>query len=91
MTETKFGDDLNTISKLLEEKGLDGNIGHFYLSTYDILIISMGMELKRILKDNVFIVTKDERLAKINNEGINRGERFAKALYLPNITISDLN
>jgi hypothetical protein len=48
------------------------------LSSLDILVIAMGMELKRVhCSDNVLILTRDRRLLKISN----MKEGFAQAVW----------
>ena len=48
------------------------------LSTFDILIIAMGMELKKIhYPSNVSILTRDKRLRRISN----MDEEFAQAIW----------
>jgi len=90
-TETTFGDDLETIGKMLKEKDKNDSISKHYLSTYDILLISMGMELRRILKKNIYMLTKDKRLYNVCNEGFNQGKRFARPLHLPQLTVQFLS
>ena len=74
-------------------KPLDPDVDHApkskcSLSGLDILVIGMGMELKRIHpKDQVYIVTNDERLAKVANSD---PDKFVKAIYLENTKISQL-
>ncbi len=42
-----------------------------HLSTFDILIIAMGIELSKIHGKNVFIVTRDRRLFNIGKKFVN--------------------
>ena len=50
------------------------------LSGLDILVIAMGMELKRIHpKDQVYVVTNDERMAKVANSD---PAQYVPAIYL---------
>ena len=65
-------------------KPLKGNKSH--LSTFDILIIAMGIELKNIhIKDNVYIITRDERLANVSNSKLKLPKaKLPKAIYIQN-------
>ena len=48
------------------------------LSAFDILVIAMGMELKRVHhSNNVFVLTRDGRMCRISN----MDKRFAQALW----------
>lgn len=59
---------------LAESEAKHISLSKFYLSTFDILIIAMGMELRKIhTKKSVFIVTKDKRLANICKAGFKIG------------------
>ncbi|MBI3088207.1 MAG: hypothetical protein HYY91_04910 [Candidatus Omnitrophica bacterium] len=58
------------------------------LSALDLLIIAMGMELRRIhSKDKVYVITNDERLASISNA---RPNLFAPAIYLEKATQTNM-
>lgn len=61
--------------------------GKCSLSGLDILVIAMGIELKRIHpKDKVFVVTNDERLAMVANSD----PKFVNAIYLSKTSIAQL-
>jgi len=45
-------------------------IGRHYLNTFDLLIISMGIELKRIVGKEVYLLTNDRRLALISGKNL---------------------
>jgi len=61
--------------------------GKCWLSSVDILIIAMGMELQKIHGKNVYIVTNDERLAAVSNA---KPDLFAPAIYLRTATTQSL-
>ena len=72
-----------SIDSILEELRVRGsNLGKFYLSSYDILIVGMGMELMRFFGEKrLFIVTKDKRMKEICEAGRSKG--LPKSIYLP--------
>ena len=74
------------IEKALKNKNIYDKISKYYLSTYDLLIISMGRELKNIFGNEVYLLSNDERLVLISSKDI----MFPKALYWKNICLSDL-
>jgi len=82
-------EEAELIREALRRKGHKDNIGAYHLSTYDQLIVSMGIELNRLNPACVHIVTDDRRLAQICNEG-KKSERtkFPPAHY---INYLDLN
>lgn len=80
------GTDKKTIEDELKKKDPQDSISKHYLSTFDILIISMGMELKKITGEQVYLMTKDKRLALISN----KKSEFPKALYWPDLHVSNL-
>lgn len=56
------------LKKGLATVGADKNPGRYRLSTFDMLIISMGIELEKVHgKNTVAIITNDKRLALISN------------------------
>ena len=62
----------------LEHKGIPRSSEYDRLSGFDILIIAMGMELKKVHAPNdVFILTRDKRLKRISNAH----RDFAKAIW----------
>lgn len=92
-TDTEFdasglpkGTDKEIISKKLKEKNVNDDIGKHYLSTLDILIVAMGMELKRMKGEEVYLLTGDKRLALISSK---RNE-FPKPLYWHDLQIAHL-
>lgn len=60
----------------------------YFLNSFDILIIAMGIELKKIHGGNneVYIITNDERLAEV----CNAVEVAPKAIYIKKTPINDL-
>lgn len=71
---------IDSITDELKEKSY--KMRDFYLSSYDILIIAMGMELMRFFGEKrLFIVTKDKRIKTICEAGRNSG--LPKVFYLP--------
>jgi len=92
-TETEFdatgfpiGTDLETLNEALRQKDPRDHLGRYYLSSLDILIIAMGMELKRIYGEEVYLLTADRRLALISDQ---RPE-FPEPLYWYRLNVSDL-
>jgi hypothetical protein len=75
-----------SIDSILEEiRAKNFKLGKFYLTSYDILIIGMGMELIRLFGEKrLFIVTKDKRIKDICEAGRSKG--LPKAFYLPTDT-----
>jgi len=57
-----------------------------HMSGLDILVIAMGMELKRICGNEIHLLTKDYRQAEIAN----KKPTFPKAYYWPETPVSDL-
>lgn len=58
----------NLLKKALAKAGVDKNPGRYRLSTFDMLIISMGIELEKVHgKGAVAVITNDRRLALIAN------------------------
>lgn len=53
------------ISKKLIEIKRDPSLKRYHLSSFDILILSMGMELKKIYFEDTCILSHDQRLCKI--------------------------
>jgi len=78
--------DKSIIEKKLKEKNPNDHIGRYYLSTFDILIIAMGMELKKITGEEVYLLTKDERLALISS----KQDEFPKPLYWSKLQVENL-
>ena len=93
-TETEFhatglpvGTDSVAINEKLREKHPHDHTGRYYLSTLDILIIAMGMELKKITGAEIHLLTCDRRLSLISSKG---PEEFPKPYYWPKLKISGL-
>ncbi len=82
----KYASETEIETKLRQINPRD-RIGLHYLSTFDILIISMGVELKRTRGSEIYLITKDKRLALIANSKPN----FPKAFYWPDLTVDALN
>ena len=57
-----------------------------YLSAFDILVIAMGMELKRICGDEIHLLTKDYRQYEIAGKAMD----FPKAYFWPETPVKDL-
>jgi len=78
----------NSIDSILDEiKDRGFKLGKFYLTSYDILIIGMGMELIRLFGEKrLLIVTKDKRMKDICEAG--RRKDLPKTIYLPTDTKS---
>ena len=75
VTDTEFdatglpvGTDNKLINKELRKKNEYDHIGRYYLSTFDILIIAMGMELRRITGEEIHFLTSDKRLPMISSK-----------------------
>ena len=93
-TETEFdatglpiGTDVRTINAKLQEKDPYDHVGKYYLSTFDILIIAMGMELKKTHGEEIHLLTRDKRLYLICSKKPNV---FPKSYYWDRMRISDL-
>ena len=93
-TETEFdatglpvGTDTAVLNKKLKQNNPRDHIGKYYLSTLDILIIAMGMELKRIHGTEIHLLTKDKRLALISSK---KPQIFPKPHYWPKLKVSEL-
>jgi len=93
ITNTEFdasglpaGTNKEVVNKKLKERNLYDHAGSYYLSTFDILIISMGMELKKITGEEVYLLTKDKRLALISSTM----KEFPNSLYWSDIRIDSL-
>lgn len=83
-TDTEFqkarlpvGTDIEAVLAKLREENPNDYIGKYYLSGLDILIIAMGIELKRITGEEVNLLTKDKRLFTIAS----KREEFPKPFY----------
>ena len=83
-TQTEFtmsalpaGTGKATVKAQLNAKGLSTNFSRYYLSSLDILIIAMGIELKKIYQHEVYLLTGDKRLALISKQS----PEFPKPLY----------
>ncbi len=85
-TGLSIGTDLETLNEALRQKDPRDHVGRYYLSTLDILIIAMGMELKRIYGEEVYLLTGDKRLALISKQ---RPE-FPEPLYWHDLIVSGL-
>lgn len=93
-TETEFeatglpiGTDEGKINAKLQEKNPYDHIGKYYLSSFDILIIAMGMELKKTHGEEIHLLTRDKRLALICSKKL---DTFPKSYYWDKLRISDL-
>jgi hypothetical protein len=93
-TDTEFdaiglpvGTDWKLIEGKLKENSPNDRIGRHYLSTYDILIIAMGTELKRITGEEIHLLTSDKRLVLISSKN---PKNFPKPYYWPELKVSDL-
>ncbi|MFH0797195.1 MAG: hypothetical protein V2A65_09105 [Candidatus Omnitrophota bacterium] len=86
-TGLSIGTDSKLINEKLRQKNPKGHVGHYHLGTLDILIIAMGMELKRITGEEVYLLTSDKRLSLISSK---KPEEFPKSYYWPTLKISDL-
>lgn len=76
--------DLGRIYEELKAQNVD--IRKHYLSSFDILLISMARELRRFFGEKrTFIVTKDERIKTICEKG-----KLMKVIYLPASRLKDL-
>ena len=94
ITDTEFdatglpvGTDSKSINKELRKKNEYDHRGRYYLSTFDILIVAMGMELRRITGEEIHLLTSDKRLALISSR---KPEEFPKSYYWPELKIFDL-
>lgn len=76
---------LAEITNELTDRG--HKIAKFYLSSYDILIIAMALELRHFFGEKrVYIITKDERLKTICEKG-----NLSKVFYLPRDTSTKIS
>lgn len=84
-----IGTSSEEIRKKLAEKHKNNVIGYYYLSTFDILIIAMGIELKRIHGDEIHLLTGDKRLFEIASQ---KPTIFPKPYYWKGLSlkVSDL-
>jgi len=73
-----IGASQKQIKKKLMEKRIPYDHGRYYLSSFDILIISMGMELKRTMAKEVHLLTNDYRLHLIAEQDT---AKFPKSYY----------
>lgn len=78
------------INLALAAQNEHSHIGHYHLSTLDITIIAMGIELRRVHDKNFALISKDKRLIQICN-AIPQSERPPKAFYLQEITKRDIS
>ena len=74
------------LNRKLQEKDRADFVSRHYLSTFDILVIAMGMELKMIHGAEVHLLTKDNRLALISGQK----PSFPKPYCWPETSVSDL-
>lgn len=93
-TDTEFqasglppGTDNRLIDAKLKEVDPADYATKHRLSTFDILIVAMGMELKRTSGSEVHLLTSDKRLHLISSQ---RPDLFPKAHYWPKLRVSDL-
>jgi len=86
-TGLPIGTDSKSINENLCQKNPYDHIGRYYLSTLDILIIAMGMELKRITGKETHLLTSDKRLNLISSK---RPKEFPRSCYWPELKISEL-
>ncbi|MCD5390306.1 hypothetical protein LR007_00290 [candidate division NPL-UPA2 bacterium] len=87
VTGLPIGTDKDTLNEKLKENDPRDHCGKYYLSTFDVLIIAMGMELKRIHGTEIHLLTKDKRLALISSK---KPDIFPKPYYWPELKVSDL-
>jgi hypothetical protein len=80
------GTDEDRVRQRLRAQRRNDNLGRYYLSTLDILIISMGMELKRVVGGEVYLLTNDKRLALISG----RNDLFPRPLLWNRLSVSEL-
>ena len=82
-----FEEKMNSIDSIVRNlRSRRYPLNKFYLSTFDILIIAMAMELRRFFGERrVYIVTKDERLKTISEKG-----KFSKVIYLPSDKVENI-
>jgi hypothetical protein len=71
------------IQAALHAKDRETNLGKYYLSSFDILIIAAGMEIKRMTNREVYLLTNDKRLSLITSQ---RADSFPKPLLWNDIT-----
>jgi len=81
-----IGTDERTVNAKLKKKNSEDYISKYYLSSFDILIIAMGMELKMITGEEVYLLNYDKRLTLISS----KREEFPKPLYWPELRITNL-
>ena len=92
-TDTEFdasglpiGSAPGDVRDALEQQRKQANLSRYYLSTFDILIIAMGMELKRLYGSSVYLLSADKRLLLISDQD----KRFPTPLNWRRITTRDL-
>lgn len=93
-TETEFdatglpiGTYDDTINDELRKRNPRDHVSKYYLSTFDILIIAMGIELKRIHGEEVHLLTADKRLFSISSK---KPGMFPKPYYWPKLRVAML-
>ena len=93
-TETEFqvtnlprGTDPERVNEKLKEKNRYDHIGRYYLSGLDILVIAMGMELKKIHGTEIHLLTNDKRMVLISRQ---KPAILPKPYYWSEIKVSDL-
>lgn len=93
-TETEFqvtglpkGTNPRKINEKLKEKNRYDHIGRYYLSGLDILVIAMGMELKKTHGTEIHLLTNDKRMTLISRQKLTI---FPKPYYWNKTKVSDL-
>ena len=87
VTGLSKGTESKILNEKLRQKNLNDHVGHYYLSTLDILIVAMGMELKKITGEEVYLLTSDKRLSLVSSK---KPKEFPKSCYWPQLKISAL-
>ncbi len=82
------GSDYETVEEKLFKRNPRDRVGKYYLSSFDILIIAMGIELKRTHGREVHLVTNDKRLSLIASK---KPDLFPKPYLWSSLTVDMLN
>ncbi|OIO00343.1 hypothetical protein COY52_03225 [Candidatus Desantisbacteria bacterium CG_4_10_14_0_8_um_filter_48_22] len=92
-TDTEFdasgltpGTNNTIIEAEFKKKDSHDSISKHHLTSFDILIIAMGMELKRMKGEEIYLVTNDKRMALISS----KKSEFPKPLYWSDLNVPDL-
>jgi len=84
------GTPIGNINLALAANDPHDHTGHYHLSTLDIAIIAMGIELRRVHDQNFAIISKDKRLINICDKIPQSPARPPKAFYLQKTSLKDI-